>query len=611
MRILVAILISVLCFSSDASACDKLTRRMLDESLELGTRFLLANQRDAGNFHYAYDWRDKSDIEDDNQVRQAGATWGLALIHHDSGDRKVRRAAVKALRFFRKHSKLVEGRRFIVYPGARYGAVGTVALVALAHIELLRAQPDATLRKQLGEYLAMLASARGKGKYDDSGRPYGAPSPYYDGELLLAFVKAARYLGRKDLIPIALAEADAGHKRYVTEALAADPDSNLTKGYYQWSSMAYFELATWPTTQSEPRHATRLLHLADWMIDVHRTLRRTRNTGYAYEGIIPAWSVATPPQRPTRKEIPLHHRQGPPQAHPLANPPIPNQRPPSHRRRPKPPHRAPPPHRRRPTPDARRHPRPPPSPPLTAAPFAKAIRHPSPGNTALRPAATPAKPPVAEKHLPAELAKRHHATLRDATLPATLTKKHRTPSFTTRRCPAAPAKQHPLALRDATLTATVATRRCRPPSRKNTARRPSRRDAARRPGETTPTRPSRRDAARDATLPAFTKNTARRPSRPDADRHPARRDADRHPARRDADRHPARRDADRHPARRDADRHPARRDADRHPARRDADRHPARRDADRHPSRRDADRHPARRDADRHPRRKQTTRHHS
>jgi hypothetical protein len=33
-----------------------------------------------------------------------------------------------------------------------------------------------------------------------------------------------------------------------------------------------------------------VLRLADWMIDVHRTLIRNKNTGYAYEGIIHAYA---------------------------------------------------------------------------------------------------------------------------------------------------------------------------------------------------------------------------------------------------------------------------------------------------------------------------------
>ena len=38
-------------------------------------------------------------------------------------------------------------------------------------------------------------------------------------------------------------------------------------------------------------YGERLMELSDWMIDVHKTLRRTRNTAYAYEGIIHAYQM--------------------------------------------------------------------------------------------------------------------------------------------------------------------------------------------------------------------------------------------------------------------------------------------------------------------------------
>jgi UDP-N-acetylmuramoyl-tripeptide--D-alanyl-D-alanine ligase len=39
-------------------------------------------------------------------------------------------------------------------------------------------------------------------------------------------------------------------------------------------------------------YAGRTIALAKWMIDVHQTLQRRRNTGYAYEGIISAYRLA-------------------------------------------------------------------------------------------------------------------------------------------------------------------------------------------------------------------------------------------------------------------------------------------------------------------------------
>jgi hypothetical protein len=121
--------------------------------------------------------------------------------------------------------------------------------------------------------------------------PSGDASPYSDGEALLALVKAVKYAHYNELQPIALRAADAGYRLNVEQALAAERDSDTTKSYYQWSTMAFYELATsgWPDTA---RFGDYVLRLADWQIDVHQTLTRQRNTGYAYEGLLPAYDWA-------------------------------------------------------------------------------------------------------------------------------------------------------------------------------------------------------------------------------------------------------------------------------------------------------------------------------
>ncbi len=284
--------------------CSPLTREVLDASLALGTRYMLNHQQPDGRFSYMYDWVARRFAPGDSQVRQAGSAWGLATIHQDAPNVEVAAALEKSLAFFAAHSRLTpHGKRYIVYPNQRQGRLGTVALVALAHVDYLRRAEHledaaaAAYRGHLREYLGFLIAARGPdGRFHASyslrtGKPFGPPSPYFDGEALLALTKAAKYLGRDDLRPIVLEAADAGYRLNVEQARENDPDSKVTKGYYQWSSMAYFELATsgWPETE---KYGGWLIELADWMIDVHRTLERTRNTAYAYEGIVPAYRMA-------------------------------------------------------------------------------------------------------------------------------------------------------------------------------------------------------------------------------------------------------------------------------------------------------------------------------
>jgi hypothetical protein len=291
--------------SPASGRCDKkLDRAVLDRSLALGTSFLLAHQRPEGNFDYEYDWRRRTQSSEDNEVRQAGAAWGLATLYREQPTPALGAAVERALRYFEEHSRLTKnGQRCVVYPDSETGGIGTVALIGLAHIEYLRGAKELTaerrqeLEARLDEYLRMLVravhpSGLWYGEFEPkSCKPKGEPSPYADGEALLALVKAAKYLGRREHLPVIMAGAAAGKRLNIVEALQKHPDSDVTKGFYQWSSMAFYELATsdFPETRV---YGDTLLELADWMIDVHAVLTRARNTGYAFEGITHAYALA-------------------------------------------------------------------------------------------------------------------------------------------------------------------------------------------------------------------------------------------------------------------------------------------------------------------------------
>lgn len=287
--------------------CSKvLSRAALEESLKLGSSFLVANQLPAGNFEYEYDWKSKHSSKDDNQVRQAGALWGLALLYFHSPSKELVAALESGFNFFEKNSRLSDhGARYVVYPGDGVGKTGTVALIALAYIDYLRAAAPtlpaskmASHRQAMDGYLSMLLKLQRSdglwyGGYSlKNGAPEGAPSSYSDGEALLALIKAAKYFGRSDLKEPIILGAKAGTRANIDQALKVDPDSPITKGYYQWSSMAFFELSR-TNWDGVAEYADRLLQLSDWMIDVHKTLNRTKNTAYAYEGLIHAYVIAT------------------------------------------------------------------------------------------------------------------------------------------------------------------------------------------------------------------------------------------------------------------------------------------------------------------------------
>jgi len=147
--------------------------------------------------------------------------------------------------------------------------------------------------------------------YNLLGKGFGDTSPYYDGESLLAMIKAAKYLGTAfvPLWPLAAGTAQRMHQRYIVEAQQNDVDSDLTKGCYQWLSMSLFELASvtfgsgkkdrfdLPIAIQGLYHPEKfgvwLIDLANWMIETHKVLIKRRNTGYSFEGIVHALAWGT------------------------------------------------------------------------------------------------------------------------------------------------------------------------------------------------------------------------------------------------------------------------------------------------------------------------------
>ncbi len=277
-----------------------LSRAESDEALALGRSFLLHAQKPEGNFTYLYAWSTRAVLAGDNSVRQAGAAWALALLHRDRPSPETAAAVERALGYFERISRLSpEGQRYLVYPGEEEGSLGAVALVALAHIDyLLAGAARPRLREHLDQYLAMIRAAEGADgrfveAYDlEDGHPIGEPSPYAEGEALLAFVKAARSLGRDDLRAPALLAAERGHLANIVNARAREADSPITRAYFQWSLMSYAELVEsgWPGTA---RYVDDGLALADWMIDVRGLGRSNGNEGYALEGLAAAHTLAT------------------------------------------------------------------------------------------------------------------------------------------------------------------------------------------------------------------------------------------------------------------------------------------------------------------------------
>jgi len=264
------------------------SRDQLADAYRLGVQYLVAAQTPDGDFTYAYDWVADRVVPGNNLVRQAGAAWVLALAYER--DPSLQSAVERSLAYFdRDHGSTPDGGRYVRAPGHVSDGIGAIALVALAELAYVRAGHGdiAEHTARLDGYLRFILAARRDdgmlfGMYDtDNGEHTGDPSPYGDGEALLALAMAARYLDRADLrttIGDFARAAVAGH-------------AGETKAFYQWSTMALYELigTGWPEFQP---YAQTIFAMTDWELGPHHLVNRKSNVAYALEGLIPAAELA-------------------------------------------------------------------------------------------------------------------------------------------------------------------------------------------------------------------------------------------------------------------------------------------------------------------------------
>lgn len=281
------------------------TREDIETSIELCRRHLTGLQTGRGNFRYEYDWERDLYSEDDNAVRQAGALWGLAKLHRLRPDEVLMNACLKGLSFYAEYSgTTAAGGRYSTYPGDPHGFTGSTALVALALIEFLRS-PHAgdgadrsRWRGLLDEYLRfLLAAQRPDGRWParyDAGTgalSSDAPSPYSDGEVLLALALAARYLECPGLGRAIVRGTAGAYRHYVLLALRRSLRSRATNGYYQWGTMAMYEIIGAGWAEAEDYRGI-VAYLGDWMCGFRRLGERKTNPAAVLEGLIHAWDLA-------------------------------------------------------------------------------------------------------------------------------------------------------------------------------------------------------------------------------------------------------------------------------------------------------------------------------
>jgi len=230
--------------------------------------------------------------------------WSLALLYHLSPSPDLQAGLEKGIRFFEKNSSMTpEGFRVLSYRKARVFSTGTAALISLSLIDYLRSAPALDpdrrmdLETLLDGYLAFILEMQLPSGHFASGYHLAQHSrtdkvsPYFDGESLLCLVMAARHLHRDGLrIPIQQASS-AFVKDYTEPLLAGDGDSKEVTQFYQWGSMAFWEMQDAGMGDAEALRDATLL-LANWQLYDRRITAHTGNYGHAIEGLFPAYATA-------------------------------------------------------------------------------------------------------------------------------------------------------------------------------------------------------------------------------------------------------------------------------------------------------------------------------
>ena len=284
----------------------EITRTTLIQAIEMARAYFINHQKTSGNFIYSLDIANGDIIDKDNQVRQAGALWGLSSLNRDRFNEPTRRAVILGIDFFSSNvTTLRTGEKVFSYPNMDHVDTGAVALYCLSIMEFLRGQSkflDEKTKKKYKDILDMHIEYLRSMELEDGswGRTTNiivslrdtTPSPYYDGEALLAYCKAARYFDRKDLLERINYALPRLARRYTYGAWKTEDGNDLTKGFCQWGSMACAEYVEAGFEPHRQLAADLSYALSKWLLYINQIEYRSGNTAYAVEGLMGSFRVA-------------------------------------------------------------------------------------------------------------------------------------------------------------------------------------------------------------------------------------------------------------------------------------------------------------------------------
>lgn len=273
--------------------------------LEAAREYFIRHQLPPGNFQCEYDMNNRVRLEEDDQVRQAAALWGLALLCKARPTAQTLNALVRGITFFQKNTREAPGGGF----APNYGEdpevkTAAVAFLCLAITDFLSAQDDVVTPEGRVLYQATLAyylnwlqrmemnNGAWAEKYillthqrDDTAQAF------CDSVCLLAYCRAARLPAYQALIPRIEAATVKLVATYTGNGWQEACDQALTRQFAPLGATALAEIAAagWKPAEFAGNACQAL---AWWMLLDYEALAHERSPAGSAEVLLAALQVS-------------------------------------------------------------------------------------------------------------------------------------------------------------------------------------------------------------------------------------------------------------------------------------------------------------------------------
>lgn len=240
---------------------ESITPQRLDQSIEQLVDYMLNRQLDSGLFRYLYLPSRDEYSEEDNLVRQAGATMAMAMYGRVGNHRPAMIAADRAIRFHLQGLNLVPGDESAAYIATKdqSNKLGLTALICLALGEHRHAEQYAGVRAKLVK--GMLHLQRPSGMFITAFPPATKidAQEYFPGEALLALASHYAHDPSAEILD-AFSKALSFYHDYFRRTPAA--------AFVPWQVQAYARMARFTRRRD---YVDFVFELCDWLAEKQLT----------------------------------------------------------------------------------------------------------------------------------------------------------------------------------------------------------------------------------------------------------------------------------------------------------------------------------------------------